>query len=140
MATARRAAEHGANVGIIEGGRMGGTCVNVGCVPKKVMWNTAHIAEMLHDSKDYGFTTGEISHNWKIIKEKRDAYVKRLNGIYETNLGKAEIKSYRGFAKFVGPNQVEVNGETLTADHVLIATGGVPSLPKIPGVEHCITR
>lgn len=140
IASARRAAEYGAKVAVVESGRLGGTCVNVGCVPKKVMWNTAALAENLHDSKDYGFTTGEISFDWKIIKEKRDAYVKRLNGIYDTNLDNSGVKLYRGEAKFNGVNSVQVGEETVTATHVLIATGGKPALPKLPGIEHVITR
>lgn len=77
---------------VIEKGAYGGTCVNVGCVPKKVMWYTSQHAEFLHDHEAYGFAVGSKRFDWKIIKEKRDAYIKRLNGIYQTNLEKDSIK------------------------------------------------
>lgn len=139
MGAARRAAEHGANVAIIESARLGGTCVNVGCVPKKVMWNTAFVAEHLHDAKDYGFSTGNISFDWSVIKEKRDAYVKRLNGIYDNNLSKAKITVFRGKAEFTGERTIKVDDQTITGTHILIATGGYPHVPKMPGAEHGIT-
>mmetsp|Transcript_15389 Transcript_15389/g.26215 ORF Transcript_15389/g.26215 Transcript_15389/m.26215 type:complete len:450 (+) Transcript_15389:203-1552(+) len=139
MGAARRAAEHGAKVAIVESGRLGGTCVNVGCVPKKVMWNTAFVAEHLHDAKDYGFTTGDVSFDWSVIKEKRDAYVKRLNGIYDTNLNKANITVFHGKAEFIGVRKLKVGDDILTGTHVLIATGGYPTIPNIPGAEYGIT-
>ena len=82
IASARRAATHGANVALIESDRMGGTCVNVGCVPKKVMWNTARIGEVLHHSGAYGFDVTVNRFDWPIIKKARDDYIRRLNGIY----------------------------------------------------------
>ncbi|XP_026518554.1 glutathione reductase, mitochondrial-like, partial [Terrapene carolina triunguis] len=88
LASARRAAELGARVAVVEHQRLGGTCVNVGCVPKKVMWNTAVHFEFIHDHADYGFETPNVKFNWRVIKEKRDAYVSRLNGIYQNNLNK----------------------------------------------------
>lgn len=104
------------------------------------MWNTASLAESLHDAKDYGFSTGEISFDWKVIKEKRDAYVARLNGIYDTNLGNSGVKLYRGEAKFSGINTIQVGDSSVKGTHVLITTGGKPALPNIPGIEHVITR
>eukprot|EP00011_Vannellida_sp_DIVA3-517-6-12_P005505 CAMPEP_0114621442 /NCGR_PEP_ID=MMETSP0168-20121206/9231_1 /TAXON_ID=95228 ORGANISM="Vannella sp., Strain DIVA3 517/6/12" /NCGR_SAMPLE_ID=MMETSP0168 /ASSEMBLY_ACC=CAM_ASM_000044 /LENGTH=450 /DNA_ID=CAMNT_0001832641 /DNA_START=101 /DNA_END=1453 /DNA_ORIENTATION=+ len=139
IASARRAAEYGAKVAVVESGRMGGTCVNVGCVPKKVMWNTADLRERLHDAADYGLTVGDVSFTWATIKEKRDAYVKRLNGIYERNLGNSKVALFRGAAKFVGPNTVRVNDTILKGKHTLIATGGRPFVPNVPGAEHGIT-
>jgi len=139
IASARRAAEYGAKVGIAEYTRLGGTCVNVGCVPKKVMWNTATMAEHIEDAKDYGFSTGSVSFDWKTIKEKRDAYIKRLNGIYETNLGKSDVTLFRGNAKFTDVNTIQVNDDIIRAKHVIIASGGQPRMPKIPGAEHAIS-
>ena len=86
IAAARRAAEHGARTALIEAHRLGGTCVNVGCVPKKVMWNTAHVAEVIRQAPDYGFSVANDNFDWPTIKEARDGYVHRLNGIYKLSL------------------------------------------------------
>ncbi len=140
LASAQRAAEYGAKVAIVESGRLGGTCVNVGCVPKKVMWNAADIADGLEDATDYGFRiTAAEPHDWSLLKTKRDAYVQRLNGIYEANLAKRQIEIVRGRASFGDGGRVEVAGRTLTAPHVLIAVGGRPMLPAIAGAELGIT-
>lgn len=82
--TARRAAGHGANVALVERAKLGGTCVNVGCVPKKVMWNAAHVAEILHHAKHFGFTLGDTDFSWSTLRARRDAFVKRLNGVYDS--------------------------------------------------------
>ena len=139
LASARRAAKHGAKVGLIESGRLGGTCVNVGCVPKKVMWNAASIAEALHDARDYGFDAHSNGFDWNKVKTARDAYVQRLNDIYARNLGVDDVASIAGYAKFVNPKTVEVNGERHSGDHVLIAVGGRPKWPDIPGAVHGIS-
>lgn len=147
IASARRAAQHGAKVAVIERGRknagagLGGTCVNFGCVPKKVMFNTAMHAEMLHTAKEYGFENvpEKPTFNWNLLKQKRDAYVTRLNGIYETNLGKANIEHVEGVATFCDDKVVDVNGQKYSGKHILIAVGGYPSMPDIPGIEHCIS-
>eukprot|EP00124_Ichthyophonus_hoferi_P004834 Ihof_evm1s591 gene=Ihof_evmTU1s591 len=138
IATARRAAEYGVKVGLFNGGPIGGTCVNVGCVPKKLMWNCAMHMEMLHDHKDYGYDVSASAFNWGMIKEKRDAYVKKLNGIYDTNLGKSKVDTISGWAKLVDKKTVECNGEKYTGDRILIATGSRPSEVKVPGAEHGI--
>ncbi|KAF9568347.1 Glutathione reductase [Mortierella alpina] len=138
LASARRAASYGAKVGLIEGsGRLGGTCVNVGCVPKKVMWNTASIAEAIHDAKEYGFPdVGPATFDWHTLKHKRDAYIKRLNGIYERNLEKDHVDYISGMASFVSQNSVTLgNGEEIHAKKILIAVGGRPTIPKVPGAE-----
>ncbi|XP_075006460.1 glutathione reductase, mitochondrial isoform X1 [Calonectris borealis] len=140
LAGARRAAELGARVALVEPHRFGGTCVNVGCVPKKVMWNAAVHAEFVHDHADYGFETPAVKFNWRTIKEKRDAYVRRLNQIYEDNVKKAHIDIIRGYGKFTADPQptVEVDGKKYTAPHILIATGGRPAVPpdsEIPGAS-----
>lgn len=139
LACARRAAEYGARAVVVESGRLGGTCVNVGCVPKKVMWNGAHVAESLRDAADYGFQVQLEGHDWQALKTKRDAYVLRLNGIYERNLANSKVELVRGFARFAGPNSLDVAGRTLTARHIVIATGGRPVVPRIPGAELGIT-
>jgi glutathione reductase (NADPH) len=138
MASARRAAAHGAKVAVVERDRLGGTCVNLGCVPKKVMFNAATIQEMIHQAAGYGFTVGDVSFDLASLKAKRDAYVKRLNGIYAGNLEKSGITSITGDACFVGPKEVRVGDKTYSGDHVLIAVGGKPTMPEIPGIELAI--
>jgi glutathione reductase (NADPH) len=135
LAAAQRAAEYGARAVIIEGGRLGGTCVNVGCVPKKVMWNAAQLAHGLADAPEYGFDLTLRGHDWAALKAKRDAYITRLNGIYERNLGNRKVDLVRGWARLVGPRTVEVDGRRLTGERVLIATGGRPWRPSIPGAQ-----
>ncbi|KAJ7335866.1 hypothetical protein JRQ81_013807 [Phrynocephalus forsythii] len=140
LASARRAAELGARAAVVEEGRLGGTCVNVGCVPKKVMWNTAVHSEFIHDHMDYGFEISNVKFNWRVIKEKRDAYVKRLNEIYQNNLNKARVETILGHASFTADREptVEVDGKKYTAPHILIATGGRPLIPsesEIPGAS-----
>ena len=135
LACAQRAAEYGAKVALIEPKPLGGTCVNAGCVPKKVMWNAAGLALGLADAKDYGFEVSANGHDWALLKEKRDAYVARLNGIYERNLKTKGVLHLNGSARFVDKHTVEVDGETLHARHIVIATGGRPIIPKVPGAE-----
>jgi glutathione reductase (NADPH) len=139
LACAQRAAEYGAKVAVIESHRLGGTCVNVGCVPKKVMWNAASVALSLTDANDYGFNVTVGDSDWPALKRKRDAYVLRLNGIYERNLAAKGVTYVRGAARFLDKSTVEVNGERITARHIVIATGGKPSVPALPGSEHGIT-
>ena len=133
VATARRAAEYGARVLLIEGARLGGTCVNVGCVPKKVMWYASGIAQAMRDAGGYGFEVGETRFDWTVLKQRRDAYIERLNGIYAGMLEKSGVDVVRGFGRFVGPRTVEVDGERYSAPHIVIATGGKPVIPDIPG-------
>jgi len=150
IASARRAATYGAKVGVVEKGRLGGTCVNVGCVPKKVMWNAASIAETLHDMKHYGFSgydSDAITFDWGFIKENRDKYVLRLNGIYERNMANSGVDSILGSATLAdGGKSVVVTPEdgsdsvTYKAKNVLIATGGYPVFPAGEGIrEHAIS-
>ncbi|MBX2868941.1 MAG: glutathione-disulfide reductase [Acidiferrobacterales bacterium] len=139
IASARRAAEHGARVLLLENGAMGGTCVNVGCVPKKVMWNAAQMAENIELAKDYGFTVENQGFSWPHIKQSRDAYVERLNGIYDRNLANSNVEVIHGTGRFVSDHVVEVNGDQFTAPHILIATGGQPTVPDVPGAELGIT-
>jgi len=141
IASGRRAAEHGAKVGIIESGPLGGTCVNVGCVPKKVMFCAASIKEVLeHDARaNYGFDFSDVNFSWPKLKTARDAYIKRLNGIYGTNLEKSGVDVIHGSARFKSPTQVEVPGVAdFTADKILIACGGRPKSLGVPGEELAI--
>jgi glutathione reductase (NADPH) len=139
LACAQRAAEYGAKAAVIEPHRLGGTCVNVGCVPKKVMWNAAGIALSVSDAHDYGFAVEPGENDWPQLKRKRDEYVLRLNGIYQRNLEAKGVAYVRGAARFTGEHTVEVNGQRLSARHIVIATGGRPMLPKVPGAELGIT-
>jgi glutathione reductase (NADPH) len=139
IATARRAASYGKKVAVIEAGPLGGTCVNVGCVPKKVMWNAASLAHSLDMASDYGFAVQSGGLDWKHLKARRDAYIGRLNEIYQRNLDLAEITLIRGRASFAGPQQVAVADQVYRAPHILIATGGQPVVPDVPGAELGIT-
>jgi len=139
IASARRAASYGAKTAVIESGAIGGTCVNVGCVPKKVMWNTAGIAELLRDAGDYGFDIDVRGFSWNQVKQSRDAYIKRLNKIYDKNLSTSGVTRINGFGKFLDSNTVLVGNEQYSADHILIATGGEPVRPDLPGTDLGIT-
>lgn len=148
IASARRAATYGVKVAIVEsGGRMGGTCVNVGCVPKKVMWNAAGIADAIHGMHHFGFSGSDgVSFDWNFIKTNRDKYIEKLNGIYDKNLEKSGITKLLGVGSFTGRDTVMVSpvdgGDPVSyrAKHILIATGGVPAFPPGPGIfEHSIS-
>jgi len=139
IASINRAAMYGQKCALIEAKALGGTCVNVGCVPKKVMWHAAQIAEAIHlYGPDYGFDTTVNNFDWSKLVASRSAYIDRIHASYETGLSKNRVDVIRGFARFVDAHTVEVNGETITADHILIATGGRPSHPDIPGAEYGI--
>jgi glutathione reductase (NADPH) len=139
LACAQRAAEYGAKAAVIEPHRLGGTCVNVGCVPKKVMWNAANVALAIRDAGDYGFDVTSRGGDWRLLKQKRDAYVLKLNGIYARNLEAKGVAHVKGAARFIDPHTLEVAGERLAARHIVIATGGIPIVPPLPGAEHGIT-
>lgn len=135
IASARRAAQYGARVAVVEAARLGGTCVNVGCVPKKVMWNAAGIAESLHHAADYGFDLGEVRFDWPRLVQARHAYIERLNGIYGRMLDDSGVTLLRGNGRFAAPDAVTVGGATYRARHILIAAGGRPEVPDLPGAE-----
>ncbi|MDH4107403.1 MAG: glutathione-disulfide reductase [Gammaproteobacteria bacterium] len=139
LAHAQRAAEYGARAAVIEGAPLGGTCVNVGCVPKKVMWYAANHAHHAAQAPDYGFTVSVEGHDWGALKERRDAYILRLNGIYENNLKKRGVELIRGYAGIVDRHTVAVGDESYVADSLVIATGGHPIVPRIRGAEYGIT-
>ncbi|AUX74411.1 glutathione-disulfide reductase [Erwinia pyrifoliae] len=139
IASINRAAMYGQKCALIEAKDLGGTCVNVGCVPKKVMWHAAQIAEAIHNyGPDYGFDTTVNQFSWNVLVKNRSAYIDRIHTSYDNVLGKNKVDVVKGFARFVDARTVEVNGEKITADHILIATGGRPSLPAIPGAEYGI--
>jgi glutathione reductase (NADPH) len=139
LACAQRAAQYGARALIVESARLGGTCVNVGCVPKKVMWNAAQIAHSAHDAAEYGFDLDLRGLDWAALKRHRDAYVLRLNGIYERNLANRKVDFVRGQGRLESPGTVCVGDSRYTAEQVVIATGGTPAVPAVPGAEWGIT-
>jgi len=139
LAHAQRAAEYGAKAAIVEKGPLGGTCVNVGCVPKKVMWYAAHQAHQFHHVEDYGFDVEVRGHDWAGLKGRRDAYIERLNGIYEKNLDRRGVTYLEGWARFVDAHTIDVDGRRVEAKRIVVATGGRPAVPAIPGAELGIT-
>lgn len=138
IASANRAAMYGAKCAIIEAKDLGGTCVNVGCVPKKAMWYGAQIAEAFKYAKDYGFSYDNKNFDWAKLVESRQAYISRIHQSYDRVLSNNKVDVIKGYAKFVDNHTLEVNGERYSADHIVIATGGQPSIPDIPGAVHGI--
>ncbi|TKI07200.1 glutathione-disulfide reductase [Martelella alba] len=139
IASINRAAMYGRKCALIEAKYLGGTCVNVGCVPKKVMWHAAQIAEAIKlYGPDYGFDATINRFDWQTLVNSRSAYIDRIHQSYERVLDNNKVDVIRGFARFVDAHTVEVNGERITADHILIATGGRPSRFDIPGQEYGI--
>ena len=144
IASINRAASYGKKCAIIEAKHLGGTCVNVGCVPKKVMFYGAQIAEAInHYAPDYGFDVDVKKFDFAKLVESRQAYISRIHTSYDNVLAKNNVEVIRGFAKFVNKNTLEVtfadgSTEQVTADHILIATGGRPSIPAIKGAEYGI--
>ncbi|MBE9047435.1 glutathione-disulfide reductase [Pleurocapsales cyanobacterium LEGE 10410] len=140
IATARRAAQYGAKVGIVESDRLGGTCVNRGCVPKKLMVYASHFPAAFEESVGYGWSVGESSFDWKKMITAVNNEVDRLNGIYQRMLDNSGVKLYEGYGKFVDSHTIEIGEQKVTAEKILIAVGGKPVKPDdIPGVEHAIT-
>jgi len=136
IASANRASMYGAKVAIIEAKALGGTCVNVGCVPKKVMWHGAQVAEAINlYAEDYGFDLDVKGFSWAKMVENRQAYIGRIHASYDRVLGNNNVEVIRGFATFIDKNTVEVEGKKITAKHITIATGGRPTIPNIPGAE-----
>ena len=140
IASANRAAMHGAKVILFEGKEVGGTCVNVGCVPKKVMWYGAQVAETLHRyTGEYGFDVTVNKFDFARLKANRQAYIDRIQGSFERGFDSNGVERVYEYARFVDPHTVEVAGERYTAPHILIATGGHALYPNIPGSEYGIT-
>ncbi|MHB2138834.1 glutathione-disulfide reductase [Pseudomonas monsensis] len=136
---ARFAAGFGAKVAVAESRYLGGTCVNVGCVPKKLLVYGAHFAEDFEQSSGFGWSLGEANFDWATLIANKDREINRLNGIYRNLLVNSGVTLHEAHAKIVGPHEVEVNGERFTAKNILIATGGWPQIPQIPGHEHAIS-
>ena len=135
-ATMNRAAMHGAKAAVIEGNIIGGTCVNVGCVPKKVMWYGAQVSETLKNyAADYGYTIGETSFDFKTLRKNREAYIERSRQAFSNNFNRNGVDYIEGYARFVDKNTVEVNGEHIRAKHIVIATGSYAFVPNVPGSE-----
>ncbi|GJE87953.1 glutathione reductase [Phanerochaete sordida] len=147
VAGSRRAASYGKKVAVVESTtKLGGTCVNVGCIPKKIMWHAADVADKIRQAKGYQFKgpgIGEPQFDWKAFKPQRDAFIRRLNDIYDANLTKEGVDYFHGFGSLKSAHEVEVRGEdgrtlTLHTDYVCIATGGRPTIPsdaQIPGAS-----
>ncbi|WP_373547391.1 glutathione-disulfide reductase [Chamaesiphon sp.] len=138
IATARRAAEYGAKVGVAEYSRLGGTCVNRGCIPKKLMVYASHFPELFTDAEGYGWSAVESQLDWSKMVTGIDNELVRLNGIYQTMLDKSKVEVIRERAKFIDHHTLQVGERTITADKILIAVGGHPVRPDIPGIEHAI--
>jgi glutathione reductase (NADPH) len=138
IASANRAASHGKKVALIEAKALGGTCVNVGCVPKKAMWFAGQIADAFKLAGDYGLNASAPTLDWAQLCQSRDAYIQRIHASYERVLSKNNITVIQGFARFINATTVDVNGKQYQAPHISIATGGAPSWPDIPGAEHGI--
>jgi glutathione reductase (NADPH) len=141
IASANRAARYGKKVAIVEANAIGGTCVNVGCVPKKAMWYAGQIADAIRYGADYGFAQ-QIDQSqpfdWARLVKNREAYIERIHAAYQRGFDANKVTVIQGVATFVNQNTIEVNGEQYSADHILIATGGRPTIPAIPGAEHGI--
>jgi len=135
----RVSANLGARVAVAEPGRFGGTCVNVGCIPKKLFSYAAHVRDELKEAADFGWNIAEPAFDWTRLLANKDREIDRLNGVYERLLVNAGVAIFRGKALVRGKNEVEVNGKTVTARHILVATGSWPQKPAIPGAELAIT-
>ncbi|AOA00619.1 glutathione-disulfide reductase [Carnobacterium divergens] len=139
IASINRAASYGMKCALIEPKELGGTCVNVGCVPKKVMWHGAQLNEAMHlYAPDYGFSVDVTEFNFQKLVDSRESYIDRIHQSYQRGLDNNKVDLIKGYATFIDEKTIEVNGEQLTADHILIATGGKPTIPSIPGAEYGI--
>lgn len=136
---ARMSAGFGARVAVAEDRQLGGTCVNVGCIPKKLLVYASHFSGDFHDAAGYGWTIGEGAFDWSALIANKNREIARLNGVYEKLLRGAGVEIMHGRARLRGRNEVEVGGRTVTADRILIATGGWPHIPDFPGREHVIS-
>lgn len=135
----RMSASLGARVAVAEDSDLGGTCVNVGCVPKKLMVFASHYSEDFHEASGFGWNVGPRSHTWSQLIENKNKEIARLNGIYGSLLNNAGVTLIKGRGTVTGPHSVEVAGKTYTAERILVAVGGWPTVPDIPGKEHIIT-
>jgi len=139
LSAAERAAEYGKNTAVIENNKLGGTCVNIGCVPKKVMWFASGIAETIHNASGYGFDVDLRGFSWEKLVEAREGYIKGILDWYGNYLADSNITHLQGTGSFVDAHTVAVDGKHYTADHIVIAPGGKPVIHDIPGAEHMLT-
>lgn len=139
LSVVERAVSYGQKCAVVERGKMGGTCVNVGCVPKKIMWFGANLAHSIEDAKSYGFSVSSTGFDWSKLVEKREAYINGINHWYHGYLKELGIDELTGNASFLDPHTIEIDGKQYSANHIVISTGTVPSLPDLPGAEHAIT-
>lgn len=139
LSVAQKAAAYGKRVALAEEGRLGGTCVNVGCVPKKVMWYGASVAHTLEEAPDLGFKLKREGFDWKTLVDSREDYIAGINHWYHTYLADNNIDHLQGFARFVDARTIEVGGQRYSAEHIVIAPGGEPMVPPVKGAEHGIT-
>jgi glutathione reductase (NADPH) len=139
IASARRAASYGAKVALIESGRLGGTCVNVGCVPKKIFFNAGNLADSLRHAASYGFDVDVRGFDWGRLRERRSAYIARLNGIYAENLDRSGVFVASGRARLAPGHTVLVDERKFSAPHILLAVGGAVKRPDLPGAELGLT-
>ncbi len=136
---ARMSAGLGARVAVAEDRYLGGTCVNVGCVPKKLFVYASHFAEDFENARGFGWEFGDTSFDWQKLLNNKNTEIERLNGVYERILGSAGVEIINGRAILVNEHTVEVGNKQITAERILVATGGWPSIPAIPGKEHIIS-
>ncbi|MBP8884988.1 glutathione-disulfide reductase [Pseudomonas oleovorans] len=136
---ARFAAGFGARVAVAESRYLGGTCVNVGCVPKKLLVYGAHFAEDFEQASGFGWSLGEANFDWATLIANKNREIERLNGIYRNLLTNSGVSLFEGHARIVDAHTVEVNGQRHSTERILIATGGWPQIPDIPGREHAIS-
>ena len=139
LAVAKQAAAYGKKVAIIEASRLGGTCVNNGCVPKKVMWYAANIAHAVDDADAFGIPVQRGQIDWPKLVTAREQYIGNINRYWNNYIDGSGIVRIDGHASFVNADTIKVNGEYYTADHIVIATGGQPIVPPLPGAELGIT-
>jgi glutathione reductase (NADPH) len=139
LSVAERAAVYGKKCAVIESGKIGGTCVNVGCVPKKIMWAGANLAHSLADAQDYGFDIENKGFDWNHLVSKREDYISGINNWYHNYLSDSNIDELQGFASFIDNHTIDIDGKHVTAEHIVIAPGTAPSIPNIPGAEFGIT-
>ena len=135
----RRAAAFGARVAVAEQQFLGGTCVNIGCIPKKLFSYAAHFQKDFEDGRGYGWSADRLSFDWQALLEGKNREIERLNGVYDKLLTQSGVELIMGTAKVTGPHTVEVGGRTYTARHILVATGSSPTMPDIEGAQHCIS-
>jgi len=139
LAVAEQAALFGKKVAVIESKRMGGTCVNNGCVPKKLMWYAANLAHAVDEANNFGIPAQRGTTDWQKLVAGREQYIRNINDYWDAYVDDSGIERIQGHARFVNAHTVAVNGQHYTADHIVIATGGEPIVPSLPGAEHGIT-